>query len=99
MDKLVIVLSVIVIILSFDQYIKYEQNKELKSEVENYQYQIDTLKIESDKKQKQYEAAYQKALEQMRQIQDDNNIILQTKIPDGCNEAIKWGLNEASNFS
>lgn len=86
-------------ILSLFSFYEYESNKILRANNEEYKTEINKLELQAEQQAKNYDAARQDANKQMRHIQDSAKIILATKIPKGCDEAIKWGLNEAHTFA
>jgi hypothetical protein len=85
-------------ILSLFSFYQYERNKVLSLEVQSYQAQITKLHDAAEQQAKDYNDAREEANQQMRQIQDNTQLILATVVPEDCDQAMQWGLNEAHTF-
>lgn len=86
-------------ILSLFSFYEYESNKILRIDIQEYETEISKLEQQAEQQAKNYDIARREADEQMQEIRDNEQIILATVVPGGCEEAIKWGLNEANTFN
>lgn len=96
---LILALICTMIVMGTITKITMDRNDTLQSRINDYKAEIANLDQLSQEQAERYEEAQRSANKQMRQIQEQARLILATKVPKGCEEAIKWGLNEARRLA
>ena len=94
MSGLLIVIVALLIIVGIDEW----ELHSLKSVVATYKQQINTLKLDSEQQAKNAKLAYEAAQTQMKQIRDETQTILNTKVSSNCEGSIKWLTQQARSL-
>lgn len=93
------VLAILCIAFSIAMYIELQfihivgkQNASLHAEMES-------LKEQNKRQTQVFEQSRKQAIDEMRQANKESTQIMLADVPTNCDDAIKWGINEAHNFT
>lgn len=86
------ILAIVITLYTLIIFYQYEKINTLKLE-------LTEIKIESDRKIAEVKNANDQAKKEEKEDEEDTGIIMLSHVPESCDAAIGWGIEEAKEFN